>query len=340
MAALRYAVFGTGFWSHFQIAAWNEVSGVDLVALYNRTVSKAEKVAEKFGVPKVYGNPEELLRNEQLDFIDIITEIDAHADLVYLAAKYKVPVICQKPMAPDLETAERMVAACRDAGIPFFIHENFRWQSPIRAVKEALDTGEIGTPFRARIELISGFPVFQNQPFLRTLKHFIITDMGSHQLDVARFLFGEASHLYCQTQQVHEDIAGEDVATILLQMQTGTDVLVRMAYAENYMEHDSFPQTTMFIEGSHGTIELAPGGWLRVTTEEGTFARRVVSPRYPWADPNYDLVHASIVPCNADILQDLRGRGTAETTADDNLKTVRLVFASYESAKNHQAVEL
>jgi predicted dehydrogenase len=62
------AVFGTGFWSHYQIAAWNEVGGVELVALYNRTVSKAQKVAEKFGIPRVYGDPEDLLRNEQLDF--------------------------------------------------------------------------------------------------------------------------------------------------------------------------------------------------------------------------------------------------------------------------------
>jgi hypothetical protein len=52
--------------------------------------------------------------------------------------------------------------------------------------------------------------------------------------------------------------------------------------------------------------------------------------RYPWADPDYDLVHASIVPCNADILQDLNGARKAETTSEDNLKTVRLVFASYE----------
>lgn len=338
MAELRYAVFGTGFWSHFQIAAWNEVGGVNLVALYNRTVLKAEQVAQKFGVPTVYGDPEELLRGEQLDFMDIITEIDAHAPLVSLAARYKVPVICQKPMAPDLETAEQMVAACREAGIPFFIHENFRWQTPIRAVKEALESEEIGAPFRARIELISGYPVFRNQPFLKTLKQFIITDLGSHLLDVARFLFGEASRLYCQTQQVHSDIAGEDVATILLQMEGGAEVLIRMAYAENYLEHDPFPQTTMFIEGSQGSIELAPGGWLRITKKSGTLARRIISPRYSWADPDYDLVHASIVPCNADILKDLQGQDRAETTAEDNLKTVRLVFASYDSARSCQAV--
>jgi predicted dehydrogenase len=342
MADLRFAVFGTGFWSHYQIPAWFEVGGAQIGALYNRTVAKAERVAEKFQLAgaRVYGDPEALLRCERIDFVDIITEIDAHAPLVLLAAQHKIPVICQKPMAPDLATAEKMVAACREAGVPFFIHENFRWQTPIRALKSALDAGLIGQPFRARIELSSGFPVFGNQPFLRTLEHFIVTDLGSHLLDVSRFLFGEAERLYCQTGQVHRDIAGEDVATILLRMRSGADVLCLMAYAENFYEREAFPQTTVFVEGELGTAELAPGYWLRVTTETGTHARRVPPPRYAWADPNYDVVHASIVPCNANLLQALSGRGPAETTGEDNLRTVRLVFASYDSAASGQAVEL
>jgi len=338
MVNLRFAVLGTGFWSHFQIPAWFEVGGVELVAAYNRTIAKAEKVAAKFNIPRVYNDVEELLKNETLDFVDIITEIDAHAPFVKLAAKYHLPVICQKPMAPDLATAEEMVRCCQEAGVPLFIHENWRWQAPIRALKQALSSGSIGKPFRARIDMISGFPVFDNQPFLKTLKHFILTDLGSHTLDTARFLFGEANSLYCQTRQIHTDIAGEDVATVVLEMGGQTTVTVNMAYAGNYLEHDNFPQTYFFIEGDQGSIELAPHYWLRVTTKEGTLSRRVVPPRYPWADPAYDVVHASIVPCNADILKALKGEGQAETTGEDNLKTVRLVFSAYESAASRKVI--
>ena len=161
---LRFAVFGTGFWSNFQIPAWYEVGGVDLVAAYNRTVDRARKIADKFSIPSVYGDAEELLRNEEIDFMDIITEIDGHAPLVALAAKYRKAVICQKPMAPDLATAEKMVALCAEAGVPLYIHENWRWQTPIRELSKVFHTGVIGKPFRARIDMISGFPVFTNQP--------------------------------------------------------------------------------------------------------------------------------------------------------------------------------
>lgn len=138
MSDLRFAIFGTGFWAYYQLAAWGELSGATCVALYNRTRAKAEALVETFGVPAVYDDPEALLSQEQVDFIDIITDVDTHSRFVHLAAQYQIPVICQKPMAADLETARQMVTICQEAGTPFSIHENWRWQYPIRQLKKAL----------------------------------------------------------------------------------------------------------------------------------------------------------------------------------------------------------
>jgi predicted dehydrogenase len=338
MKKMRFAIFGAGFWAQYQLAGWLELPGVECVAIYNRTHAKAEKLAERFGVTAVYDDPEKLLTSEEPDFVDIITDVETHSRFVQLAAKRKVPVICQKPMAPSLREAEQIVAACRRARVPLFVHENWRWQTPIRELKRALDEGSIGRPFRARIEMISGFPVFKNQPFLRELKQFIITDLGSHILDTARFLFGEAEELYCQIDRIHKEIKGEDAATIMMRMGGRTTVVCNMAYAENSLERDRFPETYFFIEGKKGSIELGPDYWVRVTTGSGTRARRYPPPRYEWANPAYDVVQASIVPCNGNILGALRGKGRAETTGEDNLKTVRLVFASYDSAQRRETI--
>jgi predicted dehydrogenase len=181
--------------------------------------------------------------------------------------------------------------------------------------------------------MISGFPVFKNQPFLAELEQFILTDLGSHILDVARFLFGEAHTLTCQIRRVHPNIKGEDTATVMMRMGEDVTVVCNMAYAENYLEHDHFPETHIFVEADQGSLELGPDYWVRVTTKAGTLSQRCSPPHYAWADPAYDVVHSSIVPCNADLLGALRGEHSAETTGDDNLKTVRLVFASYESAQ-------
>src|SRR5438309_1530357 len=97
--ALRFAIFGAGFWSRYQLAAWQELKGAQCVAIYNRTRAKAEKLAQQFRVPAIYDNVGELLAREKLDFIDVITDVDTHSRFVQLAAQREVAVICQKPMA-------------------------------------------------------------------------------------------------------------------------------------------------------------------------------------------------------------------------------------------------
>jgi predicted dehydrogenase len=333
-------MFGTGFWSRYQLSAWRELSGVECVALYNRTRSKAEALGRDFGIEQVFDDPEELLRTVDVDFVDIVTDINTHRNLALLAAEHGKDAICQKPMAPTLADAEAMRAGFAQAGKRLFIHENWRWQSTARALKEALDSGVIGNVFRAGIDMNTGFPVFEAQPFLRELEHFIISDLGSHTLDVARFLFGEAHDLTCWSGRV-QDIRGEDHATIVMRMgEKEIPVTVRMAYAGNALERECFPETLYFVEGSKGSIEVAPGLQLRITTADGTQIRKAPPPHHDWADPRYALAHASIVPCNANLLSALRGEGPGETTADDNIRTVRLVHAAYESAKRRQTVAL
>lgn len=338
MPPLRFALFGAGFWARHQLAAWRELPDAQCVAIYNRTRDKAEALARALGVSAAYDDPDALLAREKLDFVDIVTDVGSHERFVRLAAARKAPVVCQKPMAPTLDAAEGMVRACREAGIPFLVHENWRWQAPIREMKRVLAADEIGAPFRARIDMLSGFPVFDNQPFLRDLEEFILTDLGTHILDVARFLFGEADLLYCQTHRIHADIRGEDVATVTMRMGGRTTVVCQMAYAGNFLEHDRFPETYIFVEGAKGSAELGPDFWIRVTTATGTRSGRYPPPCYAWADPAYAVVHASIVACHADLLKALRGKGAAETTAEDNLKTMRLVFASYDSARRGETV--
>jgi D-apiose dehydrogenase len=335
---VRGAVVGTGFWSRYQIAAWKELQEVEIVAVYNRTAIRAEQTAAHFQIPMVYGNAEEMLKNERLHFVDIISDVDTHETFTLLAAKYGVNIICQKPMAPTLDAATRMVATCIEKGVRFFVHENFRWQAPIRALKAALDSHVIGKPFKARVSFVSAFPVYDNQPFLRELTHFILTDVGSHVLDVCRFLFGEVSSLFCLTKRVNKQINGEDVANVMMEMKTGLHCYAEMSYA-SLLEKENFPQTLILVEGERGSLHLTSDFELKVTTQNGTTSSFVRPKLYKWADPAYAVVHSSIVDCNSDILTGIKG-GKSEMTGEDNLRTVQLVWACYESAATKKAILL
>jgi hypothetical protein len=138
-------------------------------------------------------------------------------------------------------------------------------------------------------------------------------------------------------------VKGENVATLLLSMGAArTSVTVEMAYAKTPLEpsaRECFPQTLGFIEGPKGSIELCADYVIRLTTSRGTQITRHAPPRYAWTDPAYDIAHASIVPCNTNLLGALRGKGKGETTGEDNLKTLELVFGAYESGRKNAVVK-
>ena len=182
-----------------------------------------------------------------------------------------------------------MQSSCARKNVPLFIHENWRWQAPIRAFKQVLDSGRLGRVVRGRIDYANSFPVFENQPFLKELEQFILTDIGTHILDVARFLWGEASSLYCETRRIHPDIQGEDVATVMMRMTDEVTVTANMSYASRW-EFDRFPETFLYVEGSEGGASLGADYTLRVFTKDGTEEKRVAPPHYEWAHPEYALI--------------------------------------------------
>lgn len=318
---MKVAIAGAGFWSRYQLAAWGELPGVRVVASCDRDPSKGQR----------YRDAAEMLDRETPDVLDIVTDPGSHGALIRLAAERKVAVICQKPMASTLKDCEELVDLCRSRGVWFAIHENWRWQAPLRRVRDLLRAGAIGRPLRCRIDMISGFDVFANQPRLREEKRFILADLGCHLFDLARSWFGDADSIVCRTSRARPDLRGEDVATALLTMG-GVIVTVNMAYAGTPLEKECFPETLAFIEGDRGSLEILPSFRIRVTTREGSREIHAPPPAYAWADPTYAVVQSSMVACLGDLAASLREGRPAETDAADNLKTMRLVFAAYESA--------
>ncbi len=335
----KFGVVGAGFWSSVQTAAWLELRGVKPFAVCDTNIERARKLAEKYSIPKTYVSAEAMFANETLDFVDIITPPETHERLVLSAIEHNIPVICQKPMSTSLESAENMVKKSKEKNATFFVHENWRWQRPIRKLKEVIDSGSIGDIFRSRIVYSNNFPVFENQPFLKDLDQFMLTDMGTHLLDTARFLFGEADSIYCTTSSISPGIKGEDTATVNLNMKNGSRCNIEMSYT-TVEQKTTFPQTFILVEGNRGTLNLGIDYLITQAYKDKTIRRRYPPKQYSWTDPKYKLVQSSIVPANANFLKALNGGTEAETTGEDNLKTLRLVYAAYDSADRNEVIKL
>jgi len=298
---------------------------------------KAKEFADKFGIAKYYNQANELLIREQLDLVDIITNPESHAELVMLAADHGIPVICQKPMATDWLTAVRMVDYCKSKNVPFYIHENFRWQAALQRVKQILDDGITGKTFKARIYFNTSFPVLSFQPNLALLPEMIIADLGVHLFDLVRFFFGEVSLLFCRTQRIGSGFAGENIANTFMETWSGVHCYVELSWA-SIVEYDCFPQTLLYIEATQGSIRLDKDYRLSII-KSGKITQEIVPiPDYPWLHPEYKASQAALVACNKDLLEAIEGKKESDNRGELNLKTLRLVYAAYESAQGGQVV--
>jgi predicted dehydrogenase len=339
MTDLRGAIIGCGFFAINQLEGWRDAKGAGLVAICDRDPERLKLVGEQFGIERRYTDAVEMLDKEQLDFVDIATTVESHRPLVELTVSHRLPTICQKPFAPTLDDAKAMVAAAKKAGVPLMVHENFRWQSPIRAVKAVLDSGEIGTPYFGRVSFRSGYDVYAGQPYLAHAKRFIVDDLGVHVLDVSRYLFGDVDTLTARTARVNPNIAGEDTATMLLDHQSGVTSIVDCSYSTKQAV-EQFPETLVEIDGSEGTIRLRQGYRLAVSGRSGNAERDVSPPLLPWASKPWHNVQESVASIQQHWVDTLSAGREPDTSGADNLKTFALVQAAYQGAESRQPVQI
>jgi predicted dehydrogenase len=336
---LRGAVIGCGFFAVNQMHAWAGMDDAEIVAVCDRDAERLRIVGDEFGVARRYSDAEAMMSDGGLDFVDIATTVNSHRPLVELAARFGLSAICQKPVAPTLSDAKAMVAAMDKAGKPLMIHENFRWQTPILAARAVIDSGEIGAPFWGRVSFRSGFDVFSGQPYLATGRRFIIEDLGIHSLDIARFLFGDAQRMTARTCRVNPQIAGEDVATMLLDHEGGMTSIVDCSYATRLGE-EPFPETFLEVDGTEGTLRLAKDYSMTVHGRNGTETRIVAPHLLPWASRPWHNIQESVAFIQKHWIDCLRRGVEPATSGHDNLKTFALVEAAYLSAETGRTVDL
>jgi len=331
MSKVRVGVVGLGFFAQNQLEAWRVIEDAELVAVCDRDPGKVEAARRRYGVDRGYTDVARMLAEGGIDVVDVATTPPSHRAIVEQVAEAGRAVICQKPMAETLDDARAMVEACRRAGVSFTVHENFRFQRPMREIAQLLRAGTVGEPFFARISFRTPYDVYANQPYLAEDERFIILDLGIHLIDLARCFMGDARDVSCWTRRVNPRIRGEDVATLVLDHGNGRTSIVDCSYATQRVP-DPWPQTLVTIEGPEGTIELGADDRLHVTRGAEMTTRHVPPPLWPWTQSPFATIQDSVVALQRHWVKCYRAGRPAETSGEDNLKVVELVHAAYADA--------
>jgi predicted dehydrogenase len=313
------------------LRAWLQIPDVEIIAICDRDPVRLGETGAAFGITRRYDDAAAMIAEQKLDFVDIATMVSSHEALVTLAAQHGLAVICQKPFTETLAAGIALVELCRARGVMLMVHENFRWQAPIRAVRDCLAAGQIGTPFWGRVSFRSAYDVHAGQPYLAEGEKFILQDLGIHLFDIARFLFGDAEQISARTQRVNPAIRGEDVATALLSHRGGITSVVDCSYASG-LEQEIFPQTLLEVDGDAGTLRLSANYQLTVASLGSTERRLVAPDRAAWGPAPWDLIQESVFNIQRHFVHCLRLGETPETSGTDNLRTLALVDAAYSSA--------
>jgi D-apiose dehydrogenase len=255
---LKGAIIGCGWFAENHRQAWLRIPGVEIVAAADQRLDRAQRFAAR-----AYDSAEQLLDCERLDFVDIATHAASHFHMVTLACQKNIPILCQKPIAPDWAEAVKIVNTAEAAGVRLMIHENWRWQPWYRVAHEMIARGDIGAPigygFRLRRRDGLGDEPYTEQAYFRQEPRLIIQVTLVHHIDTARFLFGEIDSVYAETSRRNPRIVAEDQAILVLTHESGTH-----GWIDGHRFLDPNPDGPAmgdaFFEGEGGVISILATG--------------------------------------------------------------------------------
>ncbi|MBW3541279.1 MAG: Gfo/Idh/MocA family oxidoreductase [Planctomycetes bacterium] len=337
---------GAGFiMADCHLVAYRQV-GFAPAAIASRTPGRAQEVAARHHIPRVYGDYRELLDDPSIEVLDIAVPPDVQLEVVREAvsrAGHLRGILAQKPLGVDYSQAKEIVELCQAAGIVLAVNQNMRYDQSVRACRRLLEVGELGEPVLATIDMRA---VPHWMPWQERLGWVTLRIMSIHHLDTFRFWFGDPARVFASVRpdpRTAAKFAHEDgICLYILEYDSG----LRAAAWDDVW-------TGPAREGAAADIGIR---W-RVEGIEGTARGTIGWPDYPqrtpstlefttrrrgedWQRPRWGEVwfpDAFAGPM-AQLLCALEDGSEPEISGSDNLHTMALVDACYRSAREHRAV--
>lgn len=336
MGKLKGIGIGAGYFAHFHYEAWKRIPNVEIIAVCDKDLQKAEQIASQYRFKNAYDSIEAMLRNEQADFIDVITPPDTHLDLCRLAAQSGLHIICQKPLAPTIAEAQQIADLESIHGTRIMVHENFRFQPWHREIKKLLTDKVIGdTIFTINVRMRMGDgwqkdAYEDRQPYFREMERLLIYETGIHFIDTFRYFFGEITSVNAKLKTLNPNIKGEDFAWVNFEFENGTlGFLDANRYNESTAENPRLTFGHWQIDANKGSIRLYEDG--KITVQK--LGKPEKEHHYTFEDKNFagDCVYHT----QLHFVEALLNHKEFETNVPDYIKNIRLQEVIYQKARTN-----
>ncbi|MBI3830181.1 MAG: Gfo/Idh/MocA family oxidoreductase [Planctomycetes bacterium] len=320
-------LIGCGGITRSHLRAYKE-AGYRVAALCDLDEGRAkERQKEFYPKARIYTDHRELLKNAELEVVDIATHPSVRAAQIEDALNARKHVLSQKPFVVDLDFGERMVALAAKKGVKLAVNQNGRWAPNWSYMREAVRAGAIGALFGAHLSVHWNHDYIHKLPF-NEIRHAILYDFAIHWFDILACFMGDrkAVRVYGSCTRAQGQLSKPPLLG---------QALVEYEGAQASLIFDAFvptgPETRTFLGGSKGSISsIGPGlneQVVTLITEAGAVKPNLKGSWFP------DGFHGTM----AELLCAIEEKREPYNSGANNLKSLALCFAALASADAHEA---
>lgn len=312
--------------AHFHAQSAARIGAVELAAVCDLRAEAASKVAAPWAAA-VYEDYLVMFREARLDAVVINTPHGLHLEMVLAAAEHGLHVLVEKPMATTVEDCNRMIQACREAGVALVIGQIQHFLPEKLAAEQVLASGELG-----RVLMIRDYRTTDYRPGCRPDWFFsqamagggALMNIGGHCLDRSIW-FGGAEVESVNAATVNRfGVQVETDGTIALTLANGVHVSITVVSdAAQRMDE-------VIIVCERGTVSCSPANGTLVRSDGVTRVAR---------EPRPEDIQEGFFLQLQDFVKVLDG-GVPKVSIDHARHIVEVVLASYESARTGGLVVL
>ncbi len=338
---IKVGMIGTGFVGdihHATFKGW--VHNAELVAV--SSPHNAAKFAREREIKDAYTDYHEMLKDKEIDVVDIGIPNDLHCEAVVAAAKAGKHIIIEKPLCVTLEEADEMIDACNKAGVLLMYAEELLFAPKYVRAKALIEEGAIGEPFLAKQSEEHPGP---HMPWFWDVNRSgggVLLDMGCHSIEYTRWVLGRPkvkSVTAVMGTYVHKDITeGEDHAYAIIEYEGDKIAMIENSWAKGGGVHD---RCEIYGQKGHTQADLLRGSSLITYSEEGYgYAVEKAGETKGYTFTMFEEVWNYGFPQEMQhFINCILGKETCMVTGEDGREVLKIIYAAYQSAGEGRRID-
>jgi len=340
---VQVGLIGSQFISALHAEALQHCPQARLAAVASPTPGNAERLAQRFGIPHAFTDYRQLLARPDIQMIVVGVPNDLHCQVVLDAAAAGKHVVIEKPLCVSLADADRMIAACRQAGVKLMYAEELCFAPKYVRLKQLLDSGALGTPTLIKQSEKHDGPHAAHFWDVNRSGGGVTMDMGCHAIEFFRWMLGRPpiKSVYAQmSTQVHgAKTRGDDNAILILEFANGVVCVAEESWTKLGGMDDRAE-----VHGSAGVAyaDLLHGNAIETYSNRGyDYAVEKAGSTQGWSFTIYEEAwnygfHAEM----AHFVDCVQNDRNPLVTGEDGRVVLEVIYAAYESARTGRKVEL